>query len=131
MKNLEVAVLLGARIIEKHFTHDKSLTGNDHYHAMDKCDLKNFRKQIDVLFELLGDQCRRPLASEEISRANARRSLVSARLIPEGKVIDNDDLTWKRPGTGIDPREYDRIIGMKASKEIEEDTILSWTLFND
>ena len=75
MKNLEVAVLLGARIIEKHFTHDKSLTGNDHYHAMDKCDLKNFRKQIDVLFELLGDQYRRPLASEEISRANARRSI--------------------------------------------------------
>jgi len=131
MKTLEVATLLGARIIEKHFTHDKTLPGNDHYHAMDKNDLKNFHQRMAALFELLGSNCRKPLPSEEISRSNARRSLVAARQIPKGKVIDAGDLTWKRPGQGIDPREYDRVIGLKAVKQIDEDTVLTWSLLND
>ena len=130
MKNLEVATLLGARIIEKHFTHDKNLPGNDHYHAMDMNDLKYFHQRMDSLLELLGSDCRRPLPSEEISRANARRSLVAARQIPKGKVIDAGDLTWKRPGQGIDPREYDRVIGLRAAQEIEEDSMLTWNLFS-
>ena len=130
MKNLEVATLLGARIIEKHFTHDKNLPGNDHYHAMDMNDLKHFHQRMDSLLELLGSDCRRPLHSEEISRANARRSLVAARRIPKGKVINAGDLTWKRPGQGIDPREYDRVIGLKAGREIEEDTVLTWNLLS-
>jgi len=129
MKSLEVATLLGAKIIEKHFTHDKTLPGNDHYHAMDKSDLNKFHQRMDVLFELIGSACRQPLPSEEISRANARRSLVAARHIPEGKFIDADDLTWKRPGKGIDPREYDRVIGLRATKKIEEDAVLMWEFF--
>jgi len=130
MKTLEVATLLGAQIIEKHFTHDKTLPGNDHYHAMDKNDLRHFHQRMDSLLELLGSDCRRPLHSEEISRANARRSLVAARRIPKGKVIDDGDLTWKRPGQGIDPREYDRVIGLRAAQEIEEDSVLAWNLFS-
>ena len=130
MKTLEVATLLGARIIEKHFTHDKTLPGNDHYHAMDKHDLKKFHQRMATLFELLGSDCRKPLHSEEISRANARRSLVAARNIPKGKVIDAGDLTWKRPGQGVDPREYDRVIGLKAVKQIDEDTVLTWSLLS-
>lgn len=126
MKTLEVATLLGARIIEKHFTHDKTLPGNDHYHAMDKEDIKRFHQRLDVLGQLLGERNKRPLASENLSRANARRSLVAARAIPAGKIIDAADITWKRPGRGIDPRDFDRVIGSKAQQNIAEDTVLQW-----
>jgi len=131
MKTLEVATLLGARIIEKHFTHDKSLPGNDHYHAMDKGDLMHFHARLDTLFPLLGDHRKHPLASEEIARQNARRSLVAARLIPAGKKVEPQDITWKRPGRGIDPRDYDRLIGSKAKVTIDEDAVLRWSMFND
>jgi sialic acid synthase SpsE len=131
MKTLEVATLLGARIIEKHFTHDKTLPGNDHYHAMDKVDLKRFHTRLDTLFQLLGDQRKHPLASEGIARQNARRSLVAARLIPAGKKVESEDVTWKRPAKGIDPREYDRLIGSMVKESIEEDTVLQWSMFND
>lgn len=124
MKALEVAALLGAQIIEKHFTHDKTLPGNDHYHAMDVNDLKRFNERMKNIVELLGSPVKEPLKSEEISRLNARRSLVAARFIPKGKIIEPDDITWKRPAKGIDPREYDLVIGGKASTDITEDTVL-------
>ena len=131
MKTLEVATLLGARIIEKHFTHNKTLPGNDHYHAMDKDDLKRFHARLDTLFPLLGKHRKQPLASEEIARLNARRSLVAARLIPAGKTVEPQDITWKRPGSGIDPRYYDRLIGSTAKETIDEDTVLRWSMFSD
>ena len=131
MNTLEVATLLGARIIEKHFTHDKSLPGNDHYHAMDMIDLKHFRSRLDTLFPLLGESRKHPLASEEIARQNARRSLVAAHLIPSGKMVEPQDITWKRPGRGIDPRDYDRLIGRMAKESIDEDTVLKWSMFNE
>lgn len=131
MHTLEVATLLGALILEKHFTHDKSLPGNDHYHAMDMSDLAVFRGRMDRLFTLLGDSSKHPLPSEAISRMNARRSLVAAREIPAGKAVEAADLTWKRPGRGIDPREYDRLLGRPARTTIAEDTVLQWSLFGD
>ncbi len=129
MHTLEVATLLGAKVIEKHFTHDKSLPGNDHYHAMDKVDLRHFNNRLDSLFALLGNGKKEPLKSEELSRANARRSLVAARFIPKDKVIDATDLTWKRPAKGIDPRDYGRLIGARAKGNISEDIVLQWDLF--
>lgn len=129
MKTLEVAALLGARILEKHFTFDKSLPGNDHYHAMDKEDIKCFRKRMEVLDQLFGERVKQPLESEAQARANARRSLVSARAIPAGKLVDSADITWKRPGRGIDPRDYDNLIGSRAAEDIAEDTVLQWRMF--
>lgn len=129
MKNLEVATLLGARILEKHFTHDKSIPGNDHYHSMDKNDLKTFIKRINSLMKLLGEQTRKPLESENIARANARRSLVAARSINVGQKIVADDITWKRPGSGIDPRDFERLVGSSAKCNINEDDVLQWEMF--
>lgn len=131
MKTLEVSTLLGARIIEKHFTHDKSLLGNDHYHAMDKNDLRRLNERFSEIARLLGDHHRRPFANEEVARINARRSLVSARSIPAGKRIVAEDVTWKRPGNGIDPRDYDCIIGKTARTDIDGDTVLRWSFFDD
>ncbi len=131
MKTLEVATLMGARIIEKHFSHDKTLTGNDHYHAMDKDDLKRFHARMDTSLALLGSDTRTPLSSEKISRTNARRSLVAARSISAGSNIVAEDITWKRPGTGIDPREYEHLLTKTALQNIKEDTVLTWGLFDD
>lgn len=131
MKKLEVAVLLGATIIEKHFTHNKSLAGNDHYHAMDKEDLRTFCQNLNSLFDLLGEKEKRSIPSEEIARRNARRSLVALRDIPEGKRIEPEDITWKRPASGISPKEINRVINSKTARDISEDTVLQWSDFID
>ena len=128
MKTVEVAVLLGAAIIEKHFTHDKTLPGNDHYHAMDKEGLKLFRQNLDRLFMLLGEFKVSALKDEAPAREHARRSLVTKRNIPKGKVIEYDDLTWKRPAHGISPKFIDEVIGKRAIVNIDEDTAILWNL---
>ena len=127
MKALEVAVLLGASIIEKHFTHDKTLPGNDHYHAMNKEDLIIFNRNLKAIFNLLGEEKKCTLPVEEQARQNARRSLVARQYIPAGKQIQPEDITWKRPASGISPREIDRVMKSKAVKDIFKDTILQWT----
>lgn len=126
MAILQVATLLGARILEKHFTHDKSLPGNDHYHAMDMLDLKMFRAHMTRVLGAVGPLRVEALASEEPARRNARRSLVAARDIPAGAVIAREDLTWKRPAHGISPRNFDVVLGMRARAPIAEDTVLQW-----
>ena len=128
MEVLKTAVLLGAVILEKHFTHDKTLPGNDHYHAMDKKDLKNFCKQMDFTFQILGSFEKKPLPSEEKSRQNARRSLVAKKNIKQGEKISEKHLTWKRPASGISPKFTNEVIGKKAKKNILEDEILKWEL---
>lgn len=127
MKTLEVATLLGARIIEKHFTHDKSLPGNDHYHSMDMDDLKKFNKRVDILLDLLGTGRVTSLDSEKKSREHARRSLVAKRSIIKDKTIEYEDLTWKRPASGISPKFIDEVIGKTASRDIGTDEILTWS----
>lgn len=131
MKMLELATLLGASIIEKHFTYDKTLLGNDHYHAMDKNDLKRFHARINKIIDILGSDVRQPLPSEKLSRAHARRSLVTTRPIPAGRTIVADDLTWKRPARGIDPRDYEQVLGKSPRVDLVEDTVLTWGLLND
>lgn len=128
MKVLEIATLLGSTIIEKHFTHDKTLPGNDHYHAMDKYDLKLFNQNLDLLFEILGSEKVISLTSENKSRENARRSLVAKRDIPVGKVIEYDDLTWKRPALGVSPKYINYFIGKIAVKKINEDDLITYDL---
>jgi len=124
MKVCEMATMLGAVIIEKHFTHDKSLPGNDHYHAMDKVDLKLFNENINTTFEILGSFKIKALEDEEKSRLNARRSLVAAKDIPKGKIISKEDLTFKRPAHGISPKYIDDVVGKEANVDIMEDEII-------
>lgn len=125
-----MATLLGVEIIEKHFTHDKTLPGNDHYHAMDKEDLKHYFARLKRAQTLLGSPNKAPLPSEEKSRNNARRSLVAARNITKGATIQAEDLTWKRPAHGVNPADYALIVGQVANCDIEEDTVLKYHMFN-
>jgi len=123
---LTTAILLGAKVIEKHFTLDKSLPGNDHYHSMDENDLKRFVENVKLLQEIVGMEEKKPLKSEEPSRKFARRSIVAKVDIPAGTIITNDMITFKRPGTGISPKFVNGIIGKKAKKDIKEDEIIKW-----
>jgi N-acetylneuraminate synthase len=129
MKVCEIATLLGSVIIEKHFTHDKALPGNDHYHAMDVHDLKLFQRNMDRVFGLLGGFRVGALKDEEISRKNARRSLIARNDLKSGQEVTENDLTFKRPAYGISPRLIDDLVGKKVVKEIPEDTVLHWNMF--
>jgi sialic acid synthase SpsE len=121
--------LRGARIIEKHFTLDKTLTGNDHYHAMDPEDLIRFRIQCDFATAAMGAKEKRVLDSELEPRKQARRSVVAARDLKAGVKLTVADLDIKRPGTGIAPRDVERLIGATPKRDIGEDEILQWDMF--
>lgn len=129
MKVCEMATLLGASIIEKHFTHDKTLPGNDHYHAMDKEDLKLFRRNLDATFEILGQFNVVALDDEGLARKNARRSLVASKNIPQGKKIEKEDLTFKRPAHGVSPKFIDEVVGKIALLDIKDDDVIKWNMF--
>lgn len=126
---LKTAYNLGAQVIEKHFTLDKTLTGNDHYHAMDAKDAAKIIKEIEYLDTIRGMYDLVCLESEQTARANARRSLVSSKNIAKGTVITEDMLTFKRPASGIGAYEYDNLLGMTAREDISEDTVLQWEMF--
>jgi N-acetylneuraminate synthase len=128
MTALTVAHVLGAAILEKHFTHDKMLPGNDHYHAMDVDDLKAFRARIAEVRALIGPQRDKVLVgAESPARLNARRSIVLSRDVVAGQTLTTADLTCKRPGTGITADCWDQVIGLKIRRALPADTVLSWS----
>ncbi|CAK0747512.1 Acetylneuraminic acid synthetase [Gammaproteobacteria bacterium] len=127
MEVVETAWLLGSVIIEKHFTFDKTLPGNDHYHAMDWKDLVRWKERIKAKRILLGNDERIRSLPEEIPAINnARRSLVLAKSVMKGQALSNCDLTWKRPASGISPRYWYEVLGRKMAVDLEEDTVLQW-----
>ncbi len=121
---IKTAYLKGANVIEKHYTLNKKLKGNDHYHAMDPEDARKILSQINLLDKIGGSYELKCLDSESAARQNARRSIVSKGLIPKGTVITEEMLTFKRPGTGISPDQISFVVGKTAKFEIEDDTIL-------
>jgi len=127
--SLLTAWMLGADILEKHYTLDKRLPGNDHYHAMDPDDVKEFVRKQRYIVQMLGQYGKTVLPCEETPRKYARRSLVAAQDIPAGTAVTPQMLTTKRPGTGISPKCYDLIIGAKSTFDIQEDEILQWSRF--
>jgi N-acetylneuraminate synthase len=127
MTAMSIAYALGAVVLEKHFTHDKSLPGNDHYHAMDVHDLSRFMKRMNTISDMLGEQRdKSPISTEDIARLNARRSIVVAKDLPAGHVVTEADITYKRPGTGVSPLHWDEVIGMRTKKALSEDDVLTW-----
>lgn len=118
------ALLLGARVVEKHFTLDKTLPGNDHFHAMDPADARNILDGFELADMLMGSGDLVCLESERVSRRNARRSLVTTRDLPAGTVFTADLFTAKRPGHGVSPMRLPEILGRRASCDIPADTVL-------
>ncbi len=131
MAVLTTAYNYGANILEKHFTLDKTLQGNDHYHAMNPNDVIKFKENIKFISKINGMKNKQPLICESASRHQARRSIVAVRNIFKGETITLDDLTFKRPGTGIYPSEIDNVVGKIAKEDILEDTILDFNMLQN
>jgi len=126
---LEAAMLLGSCILEKHFTHDKTLPGNDHYHAMNKVDLKRFVEKVNKFKIMISDD-KKDIAKESAARLHARRSIVAARDIKQGELITEDMIVAKRPAHGISPVHWDIVVNSKSLTAIEEDALISWEMIS-
>lgn len=125
---LTTAYLYGANILEKHFTLDKTLKGNDHYHAMDVNDVKIFKDNIKLLNKIRGKKHKQPLVCETSARKEARRSIVASKNIKKDEEISLENIDFKRPGTGISPSDINEVIGKKAKVDISEDELLTFEL---
>ena len=128
MMTLAVAYMLGASIIEKHFTLDKTLPGNDHYHSGNPEDFAKAIHNFRWIDRVLGREDKTVLECEMIPRREARRSLVLTKDMNAGEVIQNEHLMAKRPGTGISPACLDVVLGRKVVRDLAEDTILTWDM---
>ncbi len=126
MTILTTAYLLGAEVIEKHFTLDKTLEGNDHYHAGDPEDFAKAIKNFELVDTIIGDKTKTVLDCEMIPRKQARRSLVLTHDMKAGDVVTEKDLIAKRPGTGISPKYMDIVVGKMLKNDMKEDSILNW-----
>lgn len=122
------AVSLGARIIEKHFTLDRTMPGPDHKASLEPAELKQMIISIRNIEKALGDGIKKCTKSEENVKKLARKSIVAASYIPKGTVIEENMLTIKRPGTGIPPKFIDYLIGKKAKIDILKDTVLDLSM---
>ena len=121
------AVALGACVIEKHFTLDKKLSGPDHKASLEPGELKAMVKAIRDVEKAMGNGIKKPVPDEEQNKIAARRSIVAQVVIPRGTVITREMLAIKRPGSGLEPRYINSIIGRKAKQNMKagEEILLS------
>ena len=126
-KGIEVpiaAVALGAEVIEKHFTLDRTLPGPDHKASLEPNELKAMVDAIRNIEQALGDGQKHVSASEEKNIAIARKSIVAAKDIKRGELLTEENLTTKRPGSGISPMRWEEVIGTKAIRDFKEDELI-------
>lgn len=118
------AAALGASVIEKHFTLDKSMPGPDHSSSLDLTELKEMVRAVRNIEKALGDGIKRPSPSEISNLPIVRKSIVAARDITFGESFCEENITAKRPGKGISPMRWDDIIGTKADKNYKKDDLI-------
>ena len=118
------AVALGADVLEKHFTLDRNLPGPDHRASLEPDELKAMVQAIRNIEKALGDGIKRPSPSEVKNKSVVRKSLVASRPIKTGELFSADNITAKRPGTGISPMRWDEVIGRPAKADYERDDLI-------
>ena len=118
------AVAMGAEIIEKHFTLDRSLPGPDHKASLEPDELKAMVTAIRNIEQAIGTGHKTVSASERKNKAVARKSIVAARDIEKGELFTEENLTVKRPGSGINPMRWPEIIGKIAVRDFNEDELI-------
>ncbi len=118
------AAALGAVVIEKHFTLDKSLPGPDHPASLDPQELRQMVRSIRNIEQAMGGTDKKPTESEKKNIDIARKSLVAACTIQKGELFTEENLTTKRPGSGISPMRWFEYIGRPASREFLEDEMI-------
>lgn len=126
-KGIEVpiaAVAMGAEVVEKHFTLDKTLPGPDHKASLEPNELKQMVDAIRNIEQALGDGQKHVSNSERKNIAIARKSIIAARDIKRGETLTEENLTTKRPGNGISPMRWNEVIGTKAIRGFKEDELI-------
>ncbi len=123
------SIALGSCIIEKHFTLDKDMPGWDHQISANPDELKEIVSEGKNIQIALGSFNRIISKDEEEKKGKFRRSVVTAKQLSQGHVITKEDLTVKRPGTGIQPEEIPYLVGRKLKKNLNTDEVLSWSDF--
>lgn len=118
------AVALGASVIEKHFTLDRSLPGPDHQASLEPAEFKAMVDAVRNVERALGDGIKRPSPSERKNRDIARKSLVASRAIQVGELFSAENITTKRPGTGISPMRWNDVIGRPARRTFDADELI-------
>ena len=118
------AVALGARVIEKHFTLNRKMECLDHRASLEPDELKSMVTAIRNIEKAMGNGIKKPSLSELKNKPIARKSVVAARDIAKDEVFTDENLTVKRPGTGITPMRWDEILGRKAARKFNEDQII-------
>jgi len=118
------AVAMGATIIEKHFTLDKNMEGPDHKASLEPDELKAMVNAIRNIEKALGNGIKKPSPSELKNKAIVRKSIVAERDIRNREAFTEENLTVKRPGTGICPMRWDEVIGQVAQKDYEKDELI-------
>ena len=118
------AVAMGASIIEKHFTLDRNMEGPDHKASLEPDELAAMVRAIRNIEQALGSGIKEPSISEKKNIAIARKSIVAAKHINKGEILTEDNLTAKRPGSGVSPMKWFEVIGTKAIRDFEEDDLI-------
>ncbi|WP_374028794.1 N-acetylneuraminate synthase [Bdellovibrio bacteriovorus] len=118
------ATALGAKVIEKHFTLDRNAAGPDHKASLEPAELKAMVEAIRNINQALGRSEKRPTDSELKNRAVARKSLVAKKAIKAGEVFTSENLTTRRPGSGVSPMRWYEFIGQKSSRDYQENELI-------
>ena len=118
------AVAMGASVIEKHFTLDRLMPGPDHQASLEPDELAAMVRAVRNVERAQGNGIKRPSPSEQKNIAVARKSIVAARDIAEGELFAEENLTVKRPGTGISPMRWDELIGGPADRPYRKDELI-------
>lgn len=114
------AVALGAKVIEKHLTLDKKMSGPDHSASLDPNEFKQLVSAIRNIENAFGDGIKQPSFSENKNRDIVRRSIVASRNIKEGEIFSDENICLKRPGTGLSPTNWENLIGKRAKRNFSE-----------
>jgi N,N'-diacetyllegionaminate synthase len=118
------AVAAGASVIEKHFTLDRTMLGPDHQASLDPDQLSELITAVRGVEVALGDGVKRIMPSEAPNKERMQKSLVTRRRIEAGELVAAGDVTAKRPGTGLPPSWFDRVVGLRAARNLEADEVL-------
>lgn len=118
------AAALGATVIEKHFTLDRNMKGPDHKASLEPNELTEMVRAVRHIEQALGDGEKKPSASEKKNMAVARKSLVAKCLIKGGEMFTEENLTAKRPGTGLSPMLWNQVIGQRAKRDFAADEMI-------
>ncbi len=118
------AVTMGATVIEKHFTLSRGMEGPDQKASLEPEELKSMVSAIRNIELAIGDGKKRPMPSEATNMIVARKSIIAKRPITRGEILTEENITTKRPGTGISPMKWNEVIGTKAIRDFSEDEMI-------